>query len=128
MNLVAHKLHDNIKDSTGRKVKGYVDKMNVDRTAVAWGPVQVANATDAQKEKAMEMLTVPLRFVSRKSRTALVVPSNFDPIASIARSNQLPNYELVRYVILSLPSFLPSFVLMDRKLTRCDFCEMQLLQ
>lgn len=104
MNLVAHKLHDSIKDSTGRKVKGYVDKMNIDRTAVAWGPVQVANATDAQKEKAMEMLTVPLRFVSRKSRTALVVPSNFDPIASIARSNQLPNYELVRYVI---PPYLP---------------------
>jgi len=97
MNLVTHKLHDNIEDSAGRKVKGYVAKLNVDRSAVAWGPVQVTNAADAQKERAMEMLTVPLRFVSRKSRTALVVPSNFDPIASIARSNQLPNYELVRY-------------------------------
>ena len=39
---------------------------------------------------------VPLRFISRKSRTALAVPSSFDPSVSIRRSNQLPSFDLVR--------------------------------
>jgi hypothetical protein len=44
----------------------------------------------------MDSLAVPLRFVSPKSRTVMAVPSGFDAVAGIARSNQLPGYDLVR--------------------------------
>lgn len=81
---------------TGLDLKGFAQKMESGREVVGTGPVRLSNATDAKVEKAMESLTVPLRFISRKSRTALAVPSSFDPLTMIRKSNQLPNYDLVR--------------------------------
>lgn len=70
--------------------------VNSNREKVGSGPVVLPSATDDKAQKALEMLSVPLRFVSKKSRTVMAVPSNFDPICSIANSNQLPGYDLVR--------------------------------
>lgn len=71
--------------------------MKSGRDQVGSGPVVLPSATDDKAQKALDTLAVPLRFISAKSRTVLAVPSNFDPISSIANSNQLPPYELVRY-------------------------------
>ena len=86
----------NAEDSEGKEIKGYVARMQSGREIVGSGPVKLASATDEKQQKALDTLSVPLRFISKKSRTVLAVPSNFDPIASIARSNQLPGYDLVR--------------------------------
>jgi hypothetical protein len=77
---------------------GFVEKFDNGRNVVGSGPVKLPSATDAKVERAMESLAVPLRFISRKSRTALSVPSSFDPISGIRKSNTLPNYDLVRYL------------------------------
>jgi hypothetical protein len=87
---------ENPADSEGRELKGYVAQMQQGRQLVGTGPVKLASATDAQQQRALDSLVVPLRFVSPKARTVLAVPSNFDPIACIAKSNQLPGYDLVR--------------------------------
>ncbi len=81
---------------SGRVLTNFVSKVNAGRNTVGVGPVRIPAATDAKKERLQELLAVPLRFVSRKSRTALAVPSNFDPNSAIPRSNSLPSYELVR--------------------------------
>lgn len=83
-------------DPEGRAIKGYVAKLHSGREVVGSGPVELPSATDAQAQKALDQLSVPLRFVSPKSRTVMAVPSSFDPISSIKRSNQLPEYALVR--------------------------------
>lgn len=87
--------HDPI-DHAGRPIKSFVSQMNANRASVGKGPVQLASATDAQKERLQDMLAVPLRFVSRKSRTVLNVPSNFEPNKLIPRSNSLPQHSLRR--------------------------------
>lgn len=86
----------NVADSEGRPIKGFVAKLQSGRDIVGSGPVQLASAADAQQQRALDQLSVPLRFISQKSRTVLQVPSSFDPVSSIARSNQLPAYDLVR--------------------------------
>ncbi len=90
------KTDGDVEPFTGLPLKSFAAKLNSGRQAVGVGPVQLANATDSQKERASELLAVPLRFISRKSRTALAVPSNFDPNTVIPRSNQLPSHELIR--------------------------------
>ena len=86
----------NAEDPEGRTLKGYVARLQSGRDLVGSGPVQLPSATDAQQQRALDSLSVPLRFDSPKSRTVLAVPSGFDPVAGIARSNQLPDYDLVR--------------------------------
>ena len=101
MNLVSyHHLDTNLEDLKGRNVKGYVAQLECDRDIVGKGPVKLVTAADAQKDRVVEMLSVPLRFISKKSRTALSVPSNFDAVANIAKSNQLPGYDLIRYEVI----------------------------
>ncbi|KAJ1418197.1 WD40-repeat-containing domain protein [Ochromonadaceae sp. CCMP2298] len=86
----------NDNDAQGRELKGMVARMQSGRDEVGRGPVKLASATDAQAQKALDQISMPLRFVSSKSRSALVVPSHIDPVAAVARSNSLPPYELVR--------------------------------
>ncbi len=78
--------------------------MQAGREIVGSGPVALPSATDEKAQKALDMLKVPLRFVSPKSRTVMAVPSNFDPICSIGNSNKVPGYDLVRcvYTIIEL--------------------------
>jgi hypothetical protein len=83
-------------DQQGRTLRGYVAKLQAGRELVGSGPVQLPSATDAQQQRALDALAVPLRFVSQKSRTVMAVPSGFDAVAGIAKSNQLPAYDLVR--------------------------------
>ena len=110
MNLVTHHhVDENAEDLKGRQVKGFVSQIECDRDLVGRGPVKLATAADAKKEKALDMLTVPLRFISQRSRTALSVPSNFDAVSGIAKSNQLPGYDLVRYVSEGLFSIYLSY-------------------
>lgn len=87
---------------------GFIDEMERKHETVRRGPVRLAPAVDVptgklvkQKQQLkgnedMEQYVVPLRFVSRKSNSTLSVPSNFDPSTSIPRSNQLPQFNLVR--------------------------------
>jgi hypothetical protein len=82
--------------TSGLLLQNYVDKVEAGRAAVGRGPMPLTNATDKKSEKLLDILAVPLRFVSRKSRSALAVPSNFNPAEMIGRSNCLPNYGLVR--------------------------------
>ncbi len=80
--------------------------MQAGREVVGSGPVALPSATDEKAQKALDMLKVPLRFVSPKSRTVMAVPSNFDPICSIGNSNKVPGYDLVRYDInVPLPEY-----------------------
>lgn len=80
-----------------KPARGFVARVDAGRESVGTGPVVLPDPADAKQQKAMELLAVPMRFVSRKSRTALTVPSNFDPVVGIKRSKQLPPYDLVRY-------------------------------
>jgi hypothetical protein len=93
---VAKEAEAEITNEDGLPLQSFVDKMEAGRRKVGKGPVVLPSATDAQKERQADILAVPLRFVSRKSRTALSVPSNFDPAPALARSNTLPRYNLVR--------------------------------
>ena len=86
----------NDNDNEGRTLKGYVAKLQSGRDLVGSGPVELPSATDAQQQRALDNLSVPLRFISKKSRTVLSVPSGFDAVAGTARSNQLPGYDLIR--------------------------------
>lgn len=94
--LPAEPLAEPTEFNTGKTLTGFVQKVNAGRDQVGRGPVRIVDAADSKAEKAAEILAVPLRFVSRKSRTALAVPSNFDPNYYIPKSRQVPNYDLVR--------------------------------
>jgi hypothetical protein len=83
-------------DAQGRQLKGMVAKMQSGREMVGRGPVKMVSATDAAVQRALAEISMPLRFVSNKSRSALVVPSHIDPVAAVNRSNSLPPYDLVR--------------------------------
>lgn len=89
---------EGVTDREGLLLSNYVEKVEAGRRTVGYGPVNLPNATDAKAEKTADILAVPLRFVSRKSRTALTVPSNFDPNSAIPRSNSLPNHSLIRFM------------------------------
>jgi len=91
-----------VTDAEGLPLTSFVDKMEAGRRKVGTGPVRVTNPTDAKAEKAQDILAVPLRFVSRKSRTALTVPSDFDPTTAIPRSDSLPSHHLVRKHVFGL--------------------------
>jgi len=86
------------------------------REVVGSGPVALPSATDEKAQKALDMLKVPLRFVSPKSRTVMAVPSNFDPICSIGNSNKVPGYDLVRYVYTIIERICYFFEMLVRSL------------
>jgi hypothetical protein len=84
---------------TGRLLKNFIAKVDSGRETVARGPFNLPSATDAKRDReidrAQQLLAVPLRFVSRKSRTALAAPSHFDS-SLIQLSNTLPDFDLSR--------------------------------
>jgi WD40 repeat protein len=84
---------------TGLPLKSFPEKVNAGRKVVGVIPDRFASTTagvDATTTMMQNSLAVPLRFLNRKSRTALATPSNFDAATAISRSNQLPAYDLVR--------------------------------
>lgn len=94
---------------TGKPLRSFAQKVDAGRRIVGSGPVQLPAAVDAPNlnksgpqastavvNQHLAAMAVPLRFLSRKSRTALAAPSSFDAATAIARSNSLPSYELQR--------------------------------
>lgn len=84
---------------TGLPLKSFPDKVNAGRKVVGNIPERFASTTagvDATTAMMQNAMSVPLRFLNRKSRTALAVPSNFDASVALSRSNQPPQYDLVR--------------------------------
>lgn len=75
------------KDPTGLGGLSLVDTAHVGAKTVATGPY----APSTKKNK--DPVEVPLRFVSRKSRTAFAVPSSFTPAAQ-ERSSKAPGHGL----------------------------------
>jgi hypothetical protein len=82
---------------------GVLAKKHQNRSLVGRGPIRVDNpmsefeATggDLASTSTGGLETVPLRFVSRKSRTALTTPANFN-FGLAKRSAMAPNYECIR--------------------------------
>lgn len=86
---------------TGLPLKSYAAKMDAGRQAVGIIPDRYPTTT-AGADAHSANLAVPLRFLSRKSRTALAVPANFDAAGALMRSNQLPGYTLRRRHVFGL--------------------------
>jgi hypothetical protein len=77
-------------------VGGVLAKKQQNRSLVGTGPMRVDGSMTAFEGAAGGQVdTIPLRFVSRKSRTALATPASFN-FSLAKRSGQLPNYECVR--------------------------------
>ncbi len=86
-------------DQHGLIADNFVQKVDMNRQEVGTGPIRMPHAVDkasnSGKQQPSTQLAIPLRFVSRKARTALQVPVALDQV-TIQRSNTLPGYRLQR--------------------------------
>ncbi len=85
--------HGRVSGLTG----GALGQKSQKRTLVGSGPMIMDGAIgrDAAAARETSLEVVPLRFVSRKSRTSLATPTNFN-FALARRSANLPNYRCAR--------------------------------
>jgi WD40 repeat protein len=81
--------------------------VDTSRPSVGRGPLVIPGRT----EKKLELSDVPHSFVTRKCRTALATPSNFD-MRMMDRSSRPPSYDLVRQHVFGVNCGLSSGPLM----------------
>jgi hypothetical protein len=85
----------------GAIAQSYLELTDSRRVPVAAGPLRAEQlsaweAAPDRETDSMRPTVLPLKFLSRKSRTSMVAPSTFD--ASLyKRSAQIPAYDAVRY-------------------------------
>jgi len=85
-----------VEKNEGKVMRGFINQLNSGRDVVGTGPIKITKGIDSLTEKDKDLLVVPLRFVSSRSRNSMLVPSNFD-VSLIKRSNAYPLYKLVRF-------------------------------
>jgi hypothetical protein len=88
--------------NNNKKINHHHHFMN--REAVKEMPRRLQDVSTTAGNDALQaqLTTIPLRFLSRKSRTAMAVPTKFDATTALMKSNQLPNYQLQRRHIFGL--------------------------
>ena len=100
-------LADLIFDKGGDKITkfGFVSAVppasDTGRPTVQHGPLVQKMTFQATQEIERKISDIPMRFVTRRCRTALAVPSDFD-LALVERSCQLPQYECQRDHVFGL--------------------------
>ena len=85
-----------------RKETTFSAKVDQGRPPIARGPLKVAEDT-YEINRSDGLVTVPLRFLSRKSRTVLTAPSNFD-VNLYKRSSAAPNLFFFREFVYGMSS------------------------
>lgn len=85
-----------------RKDTTFAAKVDQGRPSIARGPLKLAEDT-YEINRSDGLVTVPLRFLSRKSRTALTAPSNFD-VNLYKRSSTAPNLFFFREFVYGMSS------------------------
>lgn len=79
--------------------------MATGRPTVGKGPLKQPERSEFKTS--LEISDIPMRFVTKKCRTSLAAPSNFD-MAMMDRSARLPSYDMTRHYIFGLNSNLNS--------------------
>jgi WD40 repeat protein len=83
--------HTEISGKNDVKKGSLAAQMDQGRQLVATGPFKDPLSDSYETSRADAIMAVPLRFISRKSKTALVCPTNFD-VSLLKRSAVLPSY------------------------------------
>ena len=83
--------HTEVTGKNDIKKGSLASQMDQGRKLVAAGPFKDPLSDSYETTRVDAIMAVPLRFISRKSKTALVCPTNFD-VALLKRSAVLPSY------------------------------------
>jgi WD40 repeat protein len=79
--------------------------LDTGRPTVGKGPLKPVEQADLRGR--LEISDIPYRFVTRKCRTSLAAPSDFD-MSMVDRSARLPNYDMTRQYVFGMNSNLYS--------------------